>query len=117
METSTLGGKLGKGHGAAADDGQGGLLEEKASIKDDEDEECTGGTIIHTIKPQLYPGAAGLYSPAILANKMLFLSGVVGLEPGTTELVGGGFGAEMRQIFYNLDLILRRVQCICFRMR
>lgn len=54
------------------------------------------------------PGASTIapYSPAIRSGGFLFLSGQVGLRPGTRELVGGGIAAETRQSLENVRTIL-----------
>jgi 2-iminobutanoate/2-iminopropanoate deaminase len=59
-----------------------------------------------TINP---PGASTLapYSAAVRAGGLVFLSGQVGLRPGTSELVGGGIAAETRQALENVRGVLR----------
>jgi reactive intermediate/imine deaminase len=39
---------------------------------------------------------------------MLYLSGQIGIVPGTTELVPGGIGGETRQSLENIKAILER---------
>jgi 2-iminobutanoate/2-iminopropanoate deaminase len=46
------------------------------------------------------------YSPAIRTGDLLFLSGQVGLRPGTRELVAGGIGPETRQTIENIRTVL-----------
>jgi 2-iminobutanoate/2-iminopropanoate deaminase len=55
------------------------------------------------------PGTPTLaaYSPAIRTGSLVFLSGQIGLRPGTTELVPGGIAAETRQTLENIDGVLR----------
>jgi reactive intermediate/imine deaminase len=48
------------------------------------------------------PSAIGPYSQAIRSGKLVFLSGQIGLDPRTSELVEGGFEAQVRQAFKNL---------------
>jgi reactive intermediate/imine deaminase len=55
--------------------------------------------IIHTGNA---PKAIGPYSQAVAAGGMVFLSGQVGLDPATGELVKGGLEAEARRAFDNL---------------
>ena len=57
---------------------------------------------IHTPKA---PAAIGPYSQAIGAGGMVFLSGQVGLDPATGQLVTGGFEAEARRVFDNLAAV------------
>lgn len=58
--------------------------------------------VIHTPKA---PAAIGPYSQAIGAGGMVFLSGQVGLDPETGQLVAGGFEAEARRVFANLAAV------------
>lgn len=58
--------------------------------------------VIHTPKA---PAAIGPYSQAIGAGGMVFLSGQVGLDPETGQLVTGGFEAEARRVFANLSAV------------
>lgn len=46
------------------------------------------------------------YSPAISSAGLVFLSGQIGLLPGTTELVAGGIAAETQQSLDNVRTIL-----------
>ena len=50
--------------------------------------------IIHTDRA---PKAIGPYSQAVAAGGMVFLSGQVGLDPKTGEIVAGGLEAEARR--------------------
>jgi reactive intermediate/imine deaminase len=59
-------------------------------------------TPIHTPKA---PKAIGPYSQAIAAGGAVYLSGQVGLDPATGELVTGGFDAEARRAFDNLAAV------------
>lgn len=58
--------------------------------------------IIHT--PDA-PKAIGPYSQAVAAGGMVFLSGQVGLDPETGQLVPGGIEAEARRVFDNLRAV------------
>jgi reactive intermediate/imine deaminase len=57
---------------------------------------------IHTGKA---PNAIGPYSQAVAAGGMVFLSGQVGLDPASGELVAGGLEAEARRAFSNLAAV------------
>lgn len=46
------------------------------------------------------------FSPAVRAGGLLFLSGQIGIRPGTMELVDGGVGAETRQTMENIRTVL-----------
>ena len=52
------------------------------------------------------PGAIGPYSQAIRAGEWLFLSGQIGLDPATGELVPGGTAAEAERVMHNLSAVL-----------
>ncbi|HTT10641.1 MAG TPA: Rid family detoxifying hydrolase [Burkholderiaceae bacterium] len=53
------------------------------------------------------PGAIGPYSQAVKTGLVVFLSGQIGLDPATKEIVGGDFAAQVRQAFRNLDAVAR----------
>jgi len=52
------------------------------------------------------PKAIGPYSQAVEAGGLLFVSGVLGLDPATGDLVDGGLEAQTRQVLANLGAIL-----------
>jgi 2-iminobutanoate/2-iminopropanoate deaminase len=68
------------------------------------------------------PAAIGPYSQAVLVGGQLFLSGQIGLDPVTGEMVAGGVEAEARQVLANARAVLRAagfttadvVQCTVF---
>jgi len=71
------------------------------------------------------PGAVpqGLpFSPAIRVGNLLFLSGQIGVLPGTRQLAPGGIAAETRQALENIRRVLeasgsslaRAVRCTVF---
>src|SRR5471032_2442400 len=53
------------------------------------------------------PAAIGPYSQAIRAGNLLFLSGQIPLDPATGNLVEGAVEAQTRQVFTNIDAILK----------
>ncbi|MDE2234918.1 MAG: RidA family protein [Gammaproteobacteria bacterium] len=59
-------------------------------------------TAIHT---DLAPKAIGPYSQAIRAGNTVYLSGQIGLDPNTGQLVAGGIQAEARRVFENLKAV------------
>lgn len=57
----------------------------------------------------LYGGAPkpiGPYSPGVQAGEMVFLSGQIGLDPDTGNMVEGGVTAEARKALDNLSTLL-----------
>ena len=59
-------------------------------------------SIIHTGRA---PKAIGPYSQAVSAGGAVYLSGQVGLDHATGDLVGGGLEAEARRVFDNLRAV------------
>ena len=57
---------------------------------------------IHTPKA---PKAIGPYSQAVAANGTVYLSGQIGIDPATGQLVAGGIEAEARRVFANLAAV------------
>ena len=57
--------------------------------------------VIHT---ENAPAAIGTYSQAILVDKTLYLSGQIGLDPYSMELVEG-IEAQIRRVFDNLKAV------------
>ncbi|MFM7119596.1 MAG: Rid family detoxifying hydrolase [Gammaproteobacteria bacterium] len=51
------------------------------------------------------PAALGPYSQAIRVDRLVFLSGQIGLDPEHQTLVTGGVEAEARQVFRNLAAV------------
>ena len=58
------------------------------------------------ITPQNAPAPIGPYSPAVMAGNMLFISGQVGKNSTTGELVVGEIKAETKQVMENLKSVL-----------
>ena len=58
------------------------------------------------VNPEGAPKAIEPYTHAVWAGDMLFLSGLIGLDPETNKVVEGGTLAEAAQIFKNMQLIL-----------
>jgi reactive intermediate/imine deaminase len=53
--------------------------------------------------------ALGLpFSEAVRVDRMLYVSGMIGIVPGTMELVPGGIAAETRQTMENIRRVLER---------
>ena len=63
--------------------------------------------IIHTDNA---PKAIGTYSQAVLADKFLFISGQIGLDPDTMKLVEG-FEEETIQVLKNISSICEEAGC------
>jgi len=59
------------------------------------------------IRPEKVPNTGLPYSPGILAGDTLYLSGNLGRDPVTAELVRGGIEAETRQALANMREVLK----------
>lgn len=64
------------------------------------------GSPARAISTDRAPAAIASYSQAIQAGKTLYLSGQVGLDPATGQLVPGGLQAEARRVLDNCRAIL-----------
>jgi 2-iminobutanoate/2-iminopropanoate deaminase len=52
------------------------------------------------------PAAIGPYSQAVASGDLVFLSGQIGLDPATGQLVAGGTEAETERVLANLAAVL-----------
>jgi len=57
------------------------------------------------------PAAIGPYSQGIAAPPFVFVSGQLGMDPGTGELVGPDLASQARQALENLKQILHASGC------
>jgi 2-iminobutanoate/2-iminopropanoate deaminase len=59
------------------------------------------------IRPEKIPNTGLPYSPGILVGNTLYLSGNLGRDPVTADLVRGGIEAETRQALANIREVLK----------
>lgn len=59
-----------------------------------------------TISTVNAPKAIGPYAQAIRYGDLLFISGVIPIDPKTDELLTGNFGAEVRLVLENLKAVI-----------
>lgn len=52
------------------------------------------------------PKAGGPYSPVVRAGNLVFLSGQVGIDPETSQMVGPGIHEQTEQVLKNLKAVL-----------
>ncbi|XP_029359369.1 2-iminobutanoate/2-iminopropanoate deaminase [Echeneis naucrates] len=64
--------------------------------------------IISTAKA---PAAIGPYSQAVVVNKMMYISGQLGMDPASGQLVEGGIQAQTTQALVNMGEILKAAGC------
>ncbi len=59
------------------------------------------------IKTSEAPAAIGPYSQAVEINGTLFISGQIAIDPETGKLIDGDIKAQTKQVFKNIEAILR----------
>jgi 2-iminobutanoate/2-iminopropanoate deaminase len=57
------------------------------------------------------PAAIGPYSQAVSVDGWLYTSGQIALDPGSGQIVDGGFEAQARQVLANLRQVLAAAGC------
>uniref|UniRef100_UPI00398F3CD4 2-iminobutanoate/2-iminopropanoate deaminase n=1 Tax=Pristiophorus japonicus TaxID=55135 RepID=UPI00398F3CD4 len=57
------------------------------------------------------PGAIGPYSQAVLVDRTVYISGQLGMDPATGQLVDGGATQETKQALINMGEILKAANC------
>ena len=57
------------------------------------------------------PAAIGPYSQAVQSGGTIYLSGQIGLDPNTMELVSASFEKETKQVFANLAAVAEAAGC------
>ena len=62
------------------------------------------------IKTNNAPQAIGTYSQAVRKNNIIFLSGQIGLDPKTMDLVDG-IESQIHQVFKNIREVVRAADC------
>ncbi len=61
----------------------------------------------HIVQTDRAPAAIGPYSQGVFVDGWLFISGQLGLDPQTGQLVPGGVQAETEQALRNLQAVLQ----------
>ncbi|XP_063341720.1 2-iminobutanoate/2-iminopropanoate deaminase [Pelmatolapia mariae] len=64
--------------------------------------------IINTAKA---PAAIGPYSQAVVVDRTMYISGQLGMDPASGQLVEGGVQAQTRQALVNMGEILKAAGC------
>ena len=67
--------------------------------------------MIKSIATDQAPAAIGPYSQGIFSEPFLFVSGQIGLLPGTGEMAGSDFDTQARQSLENIKQILKAGGC------
>ena len=63
--------------------------------------------ILKTVLTDNAPAAIGPYSQAVVAEPFVFVSGQLGMDPATGDLVGDDLESQARQALENLGQILK----------
>ena len=58
------------------------------------------------IQPRKVPSMPYPFSPGVVSNGLLFVSGTLGTDPQTGKLVAGGIEAETTQLIQNIKTVL-----------
>jgi len=61
---------------------------------------------MQSIQPASLPTPAGHYSPGIVANGLVFVSGQLPMDPASGAVVAGGIDAQTERALRNVELIL-----------
>lgn len=59
------------------------------------------------IQPTSLPAPAGHYSPGVVANGLVFVSGQLPMDPASGRVVDGGIEAQTERALRNVELILQ----------
>ena len=59
----------------------------------------------HIVKTDRAPAAIGTYSQAVRVGRTVYVSGQIGLDPNSMELVQGGTEGQIRRVFDNLGAV------------
>ncbi|XP_067132249.1 2-iminobutanoate/2-iminopropanoate deaminase [Centruroides vittatus] len=65
------------------------------------------------VNTPLAPKPIGPYSQAVIADRTMYISGQIGLDPSTGKLVNGGVTTETKQALQNLSKILEAAGLSC----
>ncbi|XP_055490299.1 2-iminobutanoate/2-iminopropanoate deaminase isoform X2 [Leucoraja erinacea] len=57
------------------------------------------------------PVRLGIYSQAVVVDRTMYISGQLGLDPATGQLVTGGTSQEAKQALINMGEILKAANC------
>lgn len=66
-----------------------------------------GANMFKAIHSEQAPSAIGPYSQAVQIGNLLFLSGQIGFDPTTMELVSESCEAQAQQVFKNMQAVLK----------
>lgn len=62
---------------------------------------------MHRVQPPSLPVPAGHYSPGVVANGLVFVSGQLPMDPASGTVVDGGIEAQTERALRNVEVILQ----------
>jgi len=62
------------------------------------------------VATEMAPAALGCYSQAVVADNTLYLSGQIGLDPSTGQMMSDTFEGQLNQIFTNIASVLQAAE-------
>lgn len=62
---------------------------------------------MQAIQPETMPVPAGHYTPGMVANGLVFVSGQLPTDPATGKVVPGGITAQTERALRNVELVLK----------
>lgn len=62
---------------------------------------------MQAIQPETMPRPAGHYTPGMVANGLVFVSGQLPIDPATGKVVAGGITAQTERALRNVELVLK----------
>lgn len=83
-----------------------------SSLEDLQEGRISMSSIIRkVISTSKAPAAIGAYSQAVLVDRTIYVSGQIGMDPSSGQLVPGGVAEEAKQALKNLGEILKAAGC------
>ena len=79
---------------------------DKANPADDQVENLKQNDMKKIITTSGAPAAIGPYSQAVEADRMLFVSGQIPMDPATGEIITGDIAAQTERVIKNLEAVL-----------
>lgn len=62
---------------------------------------------MQAIQPEAMPRPVGHYTPGMVANGLVFVSGQLPTDPATGKVVPGGIAAQTERALRNVELVLK----------
>lgn len=66
----------------------------------------SGTSLMTAVQPESMPRPGGHYTPGIVANGLVFVSGQLPIDPATRAVVPGGAAEQTERALRNVELVL-----------